>query len=417
MVSDVLIGIGVLYPIGAVICCIIGLINKKTEYSAVKQRRFAVLICARNEEQVIGNLLDSLALQDYPKECVTCFVVAHNCTDQTAHLARKHGAVVFEWNHPMKRTKGDVLHFGVGQITEQYPGQYEALCIFDADNLAGRSFLKEINAALDSGADVVTGFRCAKNYHQTPISELFGAYWYQIMYTQNIPNSAMGLPVVVGGTGFAVTMEVLKKGWNTETLLEDIEFSLQMILHEKRIIIAPRAVFYDEQPSDLRSGLRQRYRWACGEYQILRRYLPQILRMLPVRRTQILGILPSVLINPIMLLTLSGCILQVVIKIVNGGMIGGFIYLLQLLILVWISTLPLTVMLFLQRKLSVRKNLATLFLFPCFLMLSMPLSAIALFDRCPEWKPIPHHENTALPDIENLTEPRIPKSAGRHKYR
>lgn len=244
VVSDVLIGVGVLYPIGAVICCIIGLIYQNTEYSSVKQRRFAVLICARNEEQVIGNLLDSLALQDYPKECVTCFVVAHNCTDQTARIARKHGAVVFEWNHPMKRTKGNALHFGVGQITEQYPGQYEALCIFDADNLAGRSFLKEINAALDSGADVVTGFRCAKNYHQTPISELFGAYWYQIMYTQNIPNSAMGLPVVVGGTVFAVTMEVLKKGWNTETLLEDIEFSLQMILHEKRIIIAPRAVFY-----------------------------------------------------------------------------------------------------------------------------------------------------------------------------
>ena len=144
MVSDVLIGVGVLYPIGAVICCIIGLIYQNTEYSSVKQRRFAVLICARNEEQVIGNLLDSLALQDYPKECVTCFVVAHNCTDQTARIARKHGAVVFEWNHPMKRTKGNALHFGVGQITEQYPGQYEALCIFDADNLAGRSFLKEI---------------------------------------------------------------------------------------------------------------------------------------------------------------------------------------------------------------------------------------------------------------------------------
>ena len=321
--SDLLLLPGLAYPLAAAVYSFIGLLRGEPSYPEAPPRRFAVLICARNEENVIGHLLDSLAGQDYPKELVSCFVVAHNCTDRTEHIARGHGATVFACHDGEKSTKGAALRFGVGQIIARFPGQFDALCFFDADNLAERSFLREINAALSAGADAATGFRRSKNYHQNAVSELFGAYWYQIMYTQNLPYSVLGLPVFVGGTGFAVTMESLKDGWATETLLEDIEFTLQMALKGKKILFAPGAVFYDEQPADLKTGWRQRYRWACGGYQLLSRYLPRLLRSIPAGGRQITILLPYVLINPVMLLALLGVAVRTVIGYICGGAAGG----------------------------------------------------------------------------------------------
>ena len=90
--------------------------------------------------------------------------MAHNCSDETAAVAREHGAVVFERNNPDERSKGKALSYGIDRIQKEYPGEFEALCVFDADNVACKDFLKEINAALHSGADMVHGFRNSKNY-------------------------------------------------------------------------------------------------------------------------------------------------------------------------------------------------------------------------------------------------------------
>lgn len=406
IVSDVLLLLILYYPLAAMVYSIIGHYRARTDYPYAKPCRFAVLICARNEEKVIGNLLESLVSQDYPGELVTCFVVAHNCTDRTAQIAREHGAIVFEWNDPEKRTKGDALRYGVRQIRRLYPGAFDALCFFDADNLAGRDFLKEINAALSSGADVAMGFRRAKNYRQNSVSELFGTYWYQVMYTLNIPNTAMGLPAVVSGTGFAVTMKTLKDGWNTQTMLEDIEFTIQMILQGKRIIIAPKALFYDEQPSTLRAGLRQRYRWTCGEYLLLRRYLPRLMKAIPLRGKQVVSLLPVIAINPVVLLSGSAYILRGAASFALGGVAGGIRWLLLTQLAAWSSVLPITLLLFRWEKMKVRDHLPVLLLFPVFLMISAPLAAAALFDRTPKWKPVPHNNTTALADIEeNIAAP------------
>ena len=269
VISDIMVAVLFVYFGWLVLCDIIGLFCKKKQYPEAAPSNIAVLVCARNEEQVIGNLLNSLAQQNYPKDKMQVFVVAHNCTDETARVAREHDAVVFEHNDPTESFKGQALHFGVQEIRKRYPDTFDVLCIFDADNVAGKSFTKEINAAIHSGADVVQGFRNSKNYYGSAVSELFGAYWYQIMICQNLPHTAMHLPATIGGTGFAVTMEALGDNWETVTMLEDIEFTCQMVLKGKTCILAPYAIFYDEQPIALRMGLRQRYRWSVGGYQVL----------------------------------------------------------------------------------------------------------------------------------------------------
>src|SRR5690554_2607067 len=77
----------------------------------IKRHRFAVLIAARNEEAVISQLIESIHNQSYPSHLIETFVVADNCTDNTADAARKAGAVVWERFNRRKVGKGYALAF------------------------------------------------------------------------------------------------------------------------------------------------------------------------------------------------------------------------------------------------------------------------------------------------------------------
>ena len=77
--------------------------------------RFAVLIAARNEEQVIGPLINSLLTQDYPADLYDIWVIPNNCTDHTAQAARGFGARVLECPFPVK-SKGEVLRFAYNRL-------------------------------------------------------------------------------------------------------------------------------------------------------------------------------------------------------------------------------------------------------------------------------------------------------------
>ena len=89
----------------------IGFLFTRKFKPAKKKHKYGILIAARNEKAVIGNLLDSINKQDYPKDKLTVFVVADNCTDNTAEIARKHGAKVYERFDDTKKTKGFALEF------------------------------------------------------------------------------------------------------------------------------------------------------------------------------------------------------------------------------------------------------------------------------------------------------------------
>lgn len=401
LISDIMVAVLAMYYTLLLLYAVVGVFSKKKRYPPAEPSRIAVMICARNEESVIGNLLDSLLRQDYPADKMQIFVVAHNCTDETARIAREKGATVLERNDPAETYKGHALRYGVGKLKELYPDAFDILCVFDADNVAGKTFLKEINAALHSGADMAQGYRHSKNYHTNGVSELFGAYWYQIMLSQNLPHTTMRLPSIIGGTGFGVKTDALADGWNTDTLLEDIEFSCQMALAGKRSILAPYAVFYDEQPTSLKIGLRQRYRWAVGGYQLTGQYLPKLFRAIPKRGAAAVKIILDLAVNYVMLISCFGFLLHLILSGITGGALGVGQYLAVTLGSVWLSVLPATIVMFLRERLNPLKNLYTLFLFPFFLLLSMPLSFPALFDTGAKWKPIPHTDATTIDELEN----------------
>ena len=118
----------------------IGFLFTRKFKPANKNHKYGILIAARNEEVVIGNLLDSINKQDYPSELLTVFVVADNCTDNTAKIAREHGAICYERFDETKKTKGFALQFLFENIEKDFGiKSFEGCFIFDADNLLNRN--------------------------------------------------------------------------------------------------------------------------------------------------------------------------------------------------------------------------------------------------------------------------------------
>lgn len=96
------------------------------------------MIAARNEELVIGSLVNSLLTQNYPPELYDVYVIPNNCTDNTAQAAANFGAKVLECTVPVK-SKGEVMRFAYNQLAGR---GYDAFCVFDADQCGPSRFLE-----------------------------------------------------------------------------------------------------------------------------------------------------------------------------------------------------------------------------------------------------------------------------------
>ena len=236
--------------------------------------RYAVLIAARNEENVIAGLLDSLAAQTYDMSLVTVFVAADNCTDSTAAIARAHGAVVYERFNHVNVGKGYALDFLLQHIGADYPEGFDGYFVFDADNILSPDYLERMNESFSAGNEIVTSYRNSKNFGDNWISAGYALWFLRESRYLNGARNRLGSSAAVGGTGFLFSQRILDEshGWRFYLLTEDIEFSIHHILRGERIAICEDAVLYDEQPTDFRQSCRQRLRWAKGYIQVFRRY-------------------------------------------------------------------------------------------------------------------------------------------------
>lgn len=245
---------------------------------AKKQHKYAILIAARNEETVIGNLIDSIKNQDYPSELVTIFVSADNCTDNTAKIAREHGAICYERHDPDHRTKGYALEFLVDNIGRDYGIEsFEAYFIFDADNLLKKDYITRMNEAFDSGEKIVTSYRNTKNFSDNWIAASYGIHWLRTIRHEHRARSVLNLATRIQGTGFMFASEIIKNGWHYVSFTEDRAFSADAVVNGYRISYCDAAEFYDEQPTSLRIALRQRIRWGKGHLQAFVESGPKLL--------------------------------------------------------------------------------------------------------------------------------------------
>ena len=247
-----------------------GLFTTRKFGPAKKQHKYAILVAARNESTVIGNLLQSIRQQDYPGELVDVFVVADNCDDNTAEIARKHGAYCYERTDTEHRTKGFALQFLVENIRRDFGiDAYEGYFIFDADNLLKKDYITRMNEAFDAGEKVITSYRNTKNFDDNWISASYALHWLRTIRTEHRARSSFRLATRIQGTGFLFAWEVIKNGWNYTSLTEDRAFSADAVVGGYKISYNNAAEFYDEQPTSFRIAMRQRIRWAKGHLQAL----------------------------------------------------------------------------------------------------------------------------------------------------
>ena len=244
---------------------IIGFFFTRRFKESTNYHKYAILIAARNEEKVIGNLLDSINKQDYPKELLDIFVVADNCTDKTAQIAKQNNAIVYKRFDNKNKTKGFALQYLFKQIDNDYGiTSYEGYFIFDADNLLNKNYIKKMNNAFDSGEKIITSYRNTKNFDENWIASTYAIHWLRSIRTNHRARSILHLATNIQGTGFLFANEIVKNGWNYTSLTEDRALTADAVARGYQITYQDEAIFYDEQPISIKVALRQRLRWSKG---------------------------------------------------------------------------------------------------------------------------------------------------------
>ena len=400
-----------------IVIALIGDKKKKLDtYEAKKLHKFAFIIAARNEQAVIGNLINSIKQQNYPAELIDVIVVADNCTDDTAQIAREHGAICYERFNNMLVGKGYALDYCFNKIVEQFGDYtaYDGYFIFDADNVIDKNYVKEMNKVFDRGYNVITSYRNSKNYDTNWITSGYSLWFIREAKYLNNPRMMLKTSCAVSGTGFLVNSSIIKKnnGWKFNLLTEDIQFSVVNILEGEKIGYCESAMFYDEQPTTFKQSWNQRMRWSKGFYQVMFRYGRELIAMMFKKREMFVSCYDMFMTRAPATLLSIGCILLNLIFLAYGatdvhmlrrilpGTLGSIAFAGVNFYLLMFSIGFITLVTEWNKILApANKKIKSLFTFPLFMITYVPISLVALVKKV-EWKPIAHSISKSVEEIE-----------------
>ena len=389
-----------IYQLVISVCSLVKL--KEKPILEEKVNRFMAIIPAHNEENVIVPLVESLINQNYPKDYYDIYVIADNCTDRTAEIAEKAGAIVLKRFDEEHKTKGYALQWFLEQkIKEDAP--YDAFCIFDADNIVDSNFLKAMNKKLCQGEDVVQGYRDIKNPTDSWVSAGYALFYWTMNRFYHLARYNVGLSPLINGTGFMVRFDVIKPdGWNTNTLTEDIEFSLKRIINGKKLGWATDAIVYDEQPVGFKQSWKQRTRWTVGHIQCLERYTKPLAAAVKEHKTMMNfdGLLYLIGSIPMFILTLVLLALNFVIYIANGmTAVDLLINCLRYFLPTFLLPIFTAILIMILDKKPIRPMLKGLICYPLFLGSWLLINFKCLFKRDTSWDKIDHVRNVKINEV------------------
>lgn len=397
IVSAITLVYGAYYVVMGTLGLILEKIKRKELKRIDKENHFAIIIPARNEESVVGNLVDSLNNLNYNKDKYDTYVIVNNTTDNTEKVAREHGANVFLCDKPVK-TKADVLCFAFDKLKKDK--KIDAYIIFDADNVVHPDFLVHMNNALNNGYRVASGFRDAKNPSDSWVSASYTIFYY----IQNLffcrSRMGFGANATITGTGFMIKKDIVDdEGFNTYTLTEDMEFTGQCALKGEKIYYAEKAITYDEYPVKFKESWKQRKRWSVGNLQCMRIYSLKLIKNFFKK-----GYIPML----DMACNFCGIMAQVVLYL-NLGMfrIANFVegnpfieqdYFSWIFGLLVQIGLPIIACIWLGKK--VKPLWKGILMFPVFIFSWLPINFICLFKKNIPWEQIKHERAIKLEEIK-----------------
>ena len=389
-----------LYQLLISICSLIKLKDKPLLVN--KNHKFMAIIPAHNEEFVVKNLIESLKNQNYPKELLDIYVIADNCTDKTSEIAKEAGAIVYERNHTEGRTKGHALQWFLSKKIEEN-ADYDAFCVFDADNIVDKNFIKNMNKKLCQGEDVVQGYRDIKNPTDSWISSGYAIFYWMMNRFYHLARYNLGLSPLINGTGFMVRFDVIKpNGWQTYTLTEDIEFSLQRIIAGKKLGWATDAIVYDEQPVGFKQSWSQRSRWTVGHIQCMGRYTKELAQSVKKNKTLVTfdGLLYIVGSIPMFIITLVLLFVNALIYMGDGMTKMDLIqsYLMYIIPTFLLPIITGAIIMKLDKK-PIKPMIKGLLCYPLFLATWLMINFKCLFKRETNWEKIEHVRDIKINEV------------------
>ncbi|WP_322513469.1 glycosyltransferase family 2 protein [Chloroflexus sp.] len=249
--------------------------------------RFVIMIPAHNEERLLPDLLANLNQLDYPRELYSVHVVADNCTDRTAAVAKAHGAQVYERFDQTLRGKGYALEWLLQQIWERNE-PHDAIVILDADSVVSANFLRVMDARLARGERVIQAYYTVRQPEGAWSAGIRAVALIVLHYLRPLGRMVLGGSTGLKGNGMVFAADIVRRHRWTASLTEDIEYHMTLILAGERAMFAPDAVVWAEMPDSLRAAQSQNERWERGRMEMIRRYVPRLLRESLRRRSFLL---------------------------------------------------------------------------------------------------------------------------------
>lgn len=378
-------------------------INKRLIRNYRPKYKFAVLIASRNEENVIGYLVESLLKQNYPKNLYNIYVIPNNCTDNTEKVAKKSGAKIIKCTVPTK-SKGEVLKFTFDKLSNKK--DIDAYIIFDADNVVHPKFLSKMNDALCKGYKVAQGFRDSKNPGDNWLSGSYSIFYWIQNFFFNKARMQIGGSASINGTGFVIKKEIIEKyGFDTHTLTEDIEFTAQCALNNIKIGFIENAVTYDEQPTEFNVSWKQRKRWSMGSIQCFKRYSRRLFKtFLKYKYISCLDMFLNFMAPFFQVLTTLLALILFMFNKFNVELFDIFAYMyaygLLFFIISYLSNVLLNMFIVTYNNKSIKEVMSGILLFIIFMTTWIPINVICLFKKDLAWEQIKHNRSVRIDQIK-----------------
>lgn len=294
--------------------------------SAEAALRLAVIVPAHDEELMLAKTLESLKTQSYPAARYEIVVVADNCTDRTAEIARSLGSTVLERTNLAERGKGYALNFAISHLLTS-PDVPDGFLIVDADTCVSSELLSAMNIRLASGAGP-SGLSAWQARYGVLNSQdgwraaLMAGAFDLVNHVKPMGREMLGLSVGLKGNGMAFSRAVAELiPWSGGSLTEDLDYGLEMARRfHVRVGYAPEVIVQAQMPADGTQASSQRARWEEGRARMIReRALPLLLEGLRRRNLLLWDMGWDLVVPP--LAELAGLIGAWLLLIALGGAI------------------------------------------------------------------------------------------------
>ncbi len=294
--------------------------------------RFCILVPAHNEERGIEATVRSLQSVEYPAALVSIVVIADNCTDRTADVARAAGARVIVRQDTSRRGKGWALRHGIDRLLLGVTGvvEWDVLVVVDADTDVSPNLLCSLAAHVEAGASAVQAAYLPKRGGTGSLAVITEVALTAFHLIRSGARERLGLSCGLRGNGMAFRRDLLRDvPHDAFSRTEDLEFGVMLGLDGVRIAFAGDTVVYGDMPSDVRVADRQRERWIGGRAAIARRFLPTLVGDAVARRSAIVADLAMDLVVPplsmLVVIVTAGLAASLVHAMVAGGVTGALL--------------------------------------------------------------------------------------------